>query len=73
MGKPYSSPNLPLLPKVSVGEATPFAVTTMDFTGAFYEMESNGEHKSYIYLFTCTSTRTIYLEVVRDLLQNPLY
>ena len=67
MGKPYRTPDLPPLPKVRVGEATPFAVTGVDFTGTLYVKESNGEHKAYICLFTCASTRAIHLEVVSDL------
>ena len=63
MGKAYRTPDLPPLPKVRVGEARPFAVTGVDFTGALYV---NGEHKVY-YLFTCASTRAIHLEIVNDL------
>ena len=67
MGKPYRTPELPPLPKVHVGEATPFAITGVDFTGALYVKESDGEHKAYICLLTYASTRAVHLEVVSDL------
>ena len=64
MGKAYSTPDPPPLPKTRVGEPRPFAVTGVDFTGALYIKESNGEQKAYICLFTCASTRAIHLEIV---------
>ena len=67
MGKPYRAPELPPLLKVRVGEATPFGITGVDFTGTLYVKESDGEHKAYICLFTCASTRAIHLEVVSHL------
>ena len=67
MGKPYQIPDPPPLPKVRVGNSRPFTVTGVDFTGTLYVKESNVEHKAYIFLFTCASTRAIHLEIVTDL------
>ena len=67
MGKPYKTPDPPPLPKTRVGSARPFAVTGVDFTGTLYVKEPVGEHKAYICLFTCASTRAIHLEIVTDL------
>ena len=67
MGKPYKTPDPPPLPKTRVGSARPFAVTEVDFTGTHYVKEPVGEHKAYICLFTCASTRAIHLEIVTDL------
>ena len=67
MGKPYKTPDPPPLPKTRVGSTRPFAVTGVDFTGTLYVKEPVGEHKAYICLFTCASTRAIHLEIVTDL------
>ena len=67
MGKPYKTPDPPPLPRTRVGSARPFAVTGVDFTGTLYTKEPLGEHKAYICLFTCASTRAIHLEIVTDL------
>ena len=63
----YRTPDPPPLPKIRVGERRPFAVTGVNFTGALYVKESNGEQKAYICLFTCARTRAIHLEIVTDL------
>ena len=49
----------------------PFAVTSIDFTGALYIRTPNGEDKVYVCLFTCASTRAVHLEVVTDLSEEP--
>ena len=67
MGKPYKTPDPPPLPRTRVGSARPFAVTGVDFTGTLYTKEPLREHKAYICLFTCASTRAIHLEIVTDL------
>ena len=67
IGKAYSTPDPPPLPKARVEEPRPFAVTGVDFTGTLYVKNSTGEHKVYICLFTCASTRAIHLEIVTDL------
>ena len=51
-----------------VQEAPPFSITGVDFTGALYVKQDNGdEGKAYICLFTCATSRAIHLEVVTDL------
>ena len=65
--EPYKTPNPPPLPRTCVRSARPFAVTGVDFTGTLYVKEPLGEHKAYLCLFTCASTRAIYLEIVTDL------
>ena len=71
IGRPYCTPDPPLLPKVRVEEAPPFSVTGVDFTGALYVKNPTGsEKKCYICLFTCAATRAIHLEVVTDLSAN---
>jgi len=67
MGKPYTVPDSPPLPKVQVNESKLFAVIGVDFTGALYIKESNGERKVYICLFTCTCIRGAHIEIVSDL------
>ncbi|XP_063435728.1 uncharacterized protein LOC134716648 [Mytilus trossulus] len=67
-GKPYSAPDPPPLPKTRLMEAPPFTVTGVDFTGALYVKDNNGQgSKVFICLFTCASTRAVHLEVVTDL------
>ena len=72
MDKPYQIPDPPPLPKVRVGNSRPFTVTGVDFTGTLYVKESNVKHKAYICLFTCASTRAIYLEIVMETVCPPL-
>jgi len=71
IGKAYPTPDPPPLPNARVEGPRPFAVTGVDFTGTLYVKNSTGEHKVehkvYICLFTCTSTRAIHLEIVTDL------
>ncbi|XP_076089954.1 uncharacterized protein LOC143061985 [Mytilus galloprovincialis] len=66
--KPYTAPDPPPLPKVRLLEAPPFTITGVDFTGALYIRDTHDiEHKVFICLFTCASTRAVHLEVVPDL------
>ena len=62
-GKPYSSRPFPPLPKFRVLIDDPYAaqlfVKTMPMDGK--------NERVYIFLFTCTSTRAIRLELMRDL------
>ena len=67
MGKAYSIPDPPPLPRARTKEGKPFEVTGVDFTGALYVRNSKGENKVYICLFTCGLTRAVHLEVVSDL------
>ena len=62
--KPQIPP--PLL-KVRVTESPPFSVSGVDFTGAVYVKDGEGERKVYICLFTCAATRAVHLEVIVDL------
>ena len=66
-GKPYSTPDPPLLVKCRVNAAHPFEVTGVDFTGALYVRSSDGEQKVYVCLFTCAVSRAIHLEIVVNL------
>ena len=67
IGKPYQAPDPPPLPKVRVTDSPPFTVTGVDFTGAVYVKDDEGEKKVYICLFTCAATRAVHLEIVVDL------
>ena len=56
------------LPKVRAQDVPPFSVTGVDFTGALYVKQNDGEEgKVYICLFTCATSRAIHLEVVTNL------
>ncbi|XP_071132833.1 uncharacterized protein [Mytilus edulis] len=68
IGKPYSAPDPPPLPKIRLQEAPPFTATGIDFTGALHVRQIDKSLvKAYICLFTCASTRAIHLEVVTNL------
>jgi len=67
MGKPYLIPDPPPLPHDRTKEGKPFEVTGVDFTGALYVKNPEGENKVYICLFTCGLTRAVHLEAVTDL------
>ena len=67
MGKVYSIPDPPPLLHARTREGKPFEVTGVDFTGALYVRNPEGESKVYICLFTCGLTRAVHLEVVSDL------
>ena len=67
MGKPYRAPDPPPLPKARVTESPPFTITGVDFTGALYIKDREGETKVYICIFTCAVTRAVHIEVVCDL------
>ena len=43
IGKPYRPPDPPPLPKVRIGDLTPFSVCGVDFTGAMYVREGENE------------------------------
>ncbi|XP_053376476.1 uncharacterized protein LOC128547529 [Mercenaria mercenaria] len=71
IGRPYSAPDPPPLPKIRVENAPPFTVTGADFTGAIQTKNNTGTtSKANICLFTCAATRAIHLEVVTDLLES---
>ena len=57
-----------LLPRVRVQDVPPFTVTGIDFTGALYVKQDNGEEQNmYICLFICATSGAVHLEVVTDL------
>lgn len=66
-GKTYRSPDPPTLPKIRVEGSKPFTVTGVDFTGALYVKDKDGERKVYVCLFTCACSRAVHLEIVSDL------
>ena len=66
-GRPYPAPETAPLPKDRLRDVAPFTITGVDFTGALYVQNNNGESKMYIFIFTCSTTRAIHLEVVADL------
>lgn len=55
------------LPGDRVLEATPFAVTGLDFAGPILTKDEGKTHKSYVLLLTCSVTRAVHLEVVKDM------
>ena len=66
--RPYATPESAPLPKVRVQDVSPFTITGVDFTGALYVKQCNGEEsKVHICLFTCATSRAVHLEVVTDL------
>lgn len=55
------------LPPYRVTQADPFETTGIDFAGPIFYNDNGSEHKAYIALFTCATTRAVHLELVRDL------
>jgi len=69
-GLPYSYETLLDLPCDRLSDDPPFTHTGIDFAGPLYiQAQGSGEieHKAYICLLTCTSTRAVHLELVRSL------
>ena len=69
-GKPYAYPAPPPLPVERVSDCFPFTFTGADYAGPVYVKDiyghSNKMNKAWIFLFTCASTRCVYLELVPD-------
>ena len=66
--KPLSPPDKSLLPGFRVEFAEPFAVTGVDFAGRIiYKEGKQKTGKAYIALFTCASTRAVYLKLCKDM------
>ena len=66
--KPLSPPEKSLLPEFRVEFAEPFAVTGVDFAGPIiYKEGKQKTGKAYIALFTCASTRAVYLKLCKDM------
>ena len=66
-GTAYTRPDPPPLPKSRTTETEPFTTTGVDFIGALYVRDNNGETKVYIFLFTFAVTRAVHVEIVTDL------
>ena len=48
-------------------EPAPFDVVGVDYTGPIYYRNKKKKHKSYIVVYTCSLTRGLHLEVLRNL------
>ena len=70
-GKPYSSVPAPPLPNFQVAEAHVFSVVGADHAGPVFVRNifagDSTMYKSYILVITCTSSRSIHLEITPDL------
>ena len=72
-GTPYGPLPPPDLPSNRVSEDPPFSHIGLDFAGPLYVEIKNSEdeikesQKVYVCLFTCASTRAVYLELTRTL------
>ncbi|XP_006814449.1 uncharacterized protein LOC102809591 [Saccoglossus kowalevskii] len=68
-GTPYSKPIPAPLPTFRVQRSEPFSSIGIDYTGHLFVKDPINQAivKVYICLFTCTITRAIHLELVRDL------
>ena len=63
----YLSPPIAPLPDFTVNEERPFIYAGIDYCGPVYIRTASDTEKNYIALMTCTATRMIHLELVRDL------
>ena len=70
-GLPSSSYSSPDLPGLRVSDDPPFTHTGLDFAGPLYTPPDGNQEKKnakcYVCLFTCTSSRTVHLELLRSL------
>jgi len=60
-------PKMPDLPEERASDGPPFLHTVADFAGPLYVNLNSQQQKVYVCLFTCASTRAIYLELTADL------
>ena len=67
--KPYSEPLTAQLPDYRVTESVPFSTCGIDFAGPFYVRHSKEviSDKVYLCLYTCASSRAVYLDLSTDL------
>lgn len=74
MGKTFSAPKEPRLPKNRLQEVLPVTFTGIYFTGALHLKDRTGNIIESIYMifYTCAATRTIHLEVVTSLTKGSL-
>lgn len=68
--RPYKTPDPPDLPTERVTLTRPFKTVGIDYTGALTIKLGDKEHKVYIVLFTCASSRAVSLDIVEDLTAN---
>ncbi|VDL72901.1 unnamed protein product, partial [Nippostrongylus brasiliensis] len=67
--KPYRYSDSPALPSCRSQPSRPFSHIGIDFAGPFKVVDTdneNKEQKRWVCLFTCTATRTVHLETVKD-------
>ena len=68
-GKPFAYPAPPDLPECRLSDEFPFSYTGLDYAGPVYVKniyQPGNTFKSWIFLFTCASTRGVYLDLVPD-------
>ncbi|XP_002157912.3 uncharacterized protein LOC100197154 [Hydra vulgaris] len=66
--KPLLPPTKAMLPHFRTDNVEPFAVSDVDFAGPLkYKVPKNSIKKCYVALFTCASTRAVYLKLCHDL------
>ena len=66
-GLAYSSVFSKDLQSFRVDNSPPFCHVGIEFAGPLYISSQTGNKKCYICLFTCTTTRTVHLELVESL------
>jgi hypothetical protein len=64
--RPYCLPAMPNLPSSRVKEFSPFAFCGIDAAGP-WSIKGKDEHKKWILLITCLTTRAVFLEVLEDM------
>ena len=68
MAKPLNGPNTSSLPSFRTNLTHPFSATGVDFAGPIYHKAGKKKiAKTYIALFTCSSTRAVHLRLCKDL------
>ncbi|XP_057302253.1 uncharacterized protein LOC130636526 [Hydractinia symbiolongicarpus] len=68
-GKSYAYPVSPALPKSRLSNHHPFKHTGLDYAGPLYVRNvyhGGSMYKAWVFLFTCTSTRALHLDLVPD-------
>ena len=71
-GKHFPNPISPPLQADRLKDCAPFTIIGLDFTGAILVLNENlnSFSKAYILLFTCTTSRNVWLELVQDMSVN---
>ena len=70
-GLPYSYPEAPPLPLIRLNVDHVFKFTGVEYAGPLYVKniyEGNNLYKVWIFLYTCCSTRSLFLDLVPDFL-----